>query len=74
MDRLKEVFETKYGYEVIDKKLSLKQQPNPQVQASHYISQLAFHHDHDDTLFIIYYAGHGLYTRQTDPGDIMLAG
>ncbi|KAE9365616.1 hypothetical protein N431DRAFT_563478 [Stipitochalara longipes BDJ] len=72
VERLKEVFEKCYNYNaqrvLIDSRLSVL----PQVQANLAVANFVAHNDQEDSLFIVYYAGHG--SPGKDRGDLKISG
>jgi hypothetical protein len=54
---LKDVFEAIYGYEVHDAKLM--KELNPTLQLNAFLANFVLASDKENTLMIIYYAGHG---------------
>jgi hypothetical protein len=57
--KLKDVFENLYHYNVSSVKLNSHQGQMPQLQANAIVANFALKEDGDDTLLIVYYAGHG---------------
>lgn len=51
------VFENKYGYKVIRHRINSRK--NPKKWLNKYLSNFVCKYDKEDTLLIIYYAGHG---------------
>jgi hypothetical protein len=73
VQRLKNVFENIYNYNVesvqIDSRLPF---PRPQAQANLAVAQFVSLNDKENTLFIVYYAGHG--SPGKDLGELNLTG
>lgn len=54
---LAKLFRETYGFEVFARKINSKK--SPEKWLTNYLSNFVCDHDHEDTLLIIYYAGHG---------------
>jgi len=54
---LKDVLKATYGYEVCD--AMLEKELNPTLQLNAYLAKFVLASDKENTLMIIYYAGHG---------------
>jgi len=59
VQRLKNVFEGIYNYSVESIQLDCRKAATPQAQANLAVANFVHHNDKEDTLFIVYYAGHG---------------
>ncbi|KAH8790381.1 hypothetical protein F5882DRAFT_401411 [Hyaloscypha sp. PMI_1271] len=59
VQRLKNVFEGIYNYSVESIQLDCRTAATPQAQANLAVANFVHHNDKEDTLFIVYYAGHG---------------
>jgi hypothetical protein len=59
VQRLKNVFEDIYNYNVESARLDNRLSALPQAQANLAVANFVHRNDKDDTLFIVYYAGHG---------------
>lgn len=70
--RLKDVFENKYNYEVQSFRIDSRERSLPQAQANLAVANFVNQNDQDDTLFIIYYAGHG--SPGKDEGHLKMSG
>ncbi|KAL5313877.1 hypothetical protein ACEPPN_018300 [Leptodophora sp. 'Broadleaf-Isolate-01'] len=70
--RLHEVFEETYNYEVKSFQIDSRQPQSPQAQVNYEVAHFVREHDHkDDSLFIVYYAGHG--SPGKTPGDLKIS-
>jgi Caspase domain len=69
VDRLSDVLRERYNFKVTEKKLNTRKKA--QLQISKHLSKFVHDEDDDDTLFIIYYAGHGTPDQST--GRLLLA-
>ncbi|EON69660.1 hypothetical protein W97_08941 [Coniosporium apollinis CBS 100218] len=72
VDKLAHVFKTVYGYTVVAKKLG-KHGMLAQVQMNQILANFVAEEDSQNTLLIIYYAGHG-FAKDGGPGKLNLAG
>ncbi|KAL8678376.1 MAG: hypothetical protein Q9224_003984 [Gallowayella concinna] len=59
MNDLKTVFEKDFGYHVTTQRLNAKQEKPLQVQLNVMVAKFVYDHGGPNTLFIVYYAGHG---------------
>jgi hypothetical protein len=59
VQRLKNVFENIYNYNVKSVQIDSRLPARPQAQANLAVAQFVLVNDKEDTLFIVYYAGHG---------------
>ncbi|KAH7330215.1 hypothetical protein BKA65DRAFT_54129 [Rhexocercosporidium sp. MPI-PUGE-AT-0058] len=73
VERLQKVFEDTYNYEVKSFQIDSRKPESPQSQVNFEVAHFVHEHDHkDDSLFIIYYAGHG--SPGKIPGDLKISG
>ncbi|RDW74874.1 hypothetical protein BP6252_06016 [Coleophoma cylindrospora] len=70
VDDLATVFEDKFRYKVVKKRLEAGKRP--QIQVQQYLANFVYDHDSNNTLLIVYYAGHGVHPGK--PGQLTLAG
>ena len=66
------MFEDVYRYEVTQILLSNKEGKLPILQLSKEMSTFVWEHDSQNSLMVVYYAGHGI--RGSVPGELELAG
>jgi hypothetical protein len=71
VDQLGSLWRDVYKYKVVHKELTDHPKKLPQNQFNQYLSNFVADEDDEDTLLIIYYAGHG--TPNSD-GSLGLAG
>jgi hypothetical protein len=72
VDRLANVFGHQYNFKVYKKRLHTLQGKSARQQINLHLAQFVHDEDSQDTLLIIYYAGHGI--RYIKPGDLLLVG
>lgn len=70
--RLAYVFEDIYHYKVTTVLIDCQHARTPQVQANFALAEFVMKNDHENSLLIVYYAGHGSPGR--DPGDLRMSG
>lgn len=72
---LKKVFQEKFGFQVEEKPISGKRRCKPKFEVAKAILDLIHSDEHDRTLFIIYYAGHGFisHNRPNEVDEFKLA-
>ncbi|KAG4435036.1 hypothetical protein IFR05_009492 [Cadophora sp. M221] len=71
--RLHKLFEETYNYEVKSFQIDSREPQSPQAQVNYEVAHFVREHDHkDDSLFIIYYAGHG--SPGKSPGYLKISG
>jgi Caspase domain len=68
VDALGVVFSEKFNYTVLKNQIE-DNGKLAQIQASKFLADLVYHHDEENSLLIIYYAGHG---EGGDPGKLTL--
>jgi hypothetical protein len=69
VNRLEGVFCSLFNYTVVKRRIMAGKQPSIQVQK--FLVDIVHEYDDDNTLLIIYYAGHGIPGK---PGELQLAG
>jgi hypothetical protein len=72
VQRLKNVFENIYNYNVESVQIDSRLPARPQAQANLAVAQFVLLNDKEDTLFIVYYAGHG--SPGKDRGHLNMTG
>jgi hypothetical protein len=63
---LTEVLTKKYRFTVRERKLNRDKGRSAQIQIHHHLAQFVYDEDDDETLLIIYYAGHGTIEYKTN--------
>jgi len=73
IEELKGVFEQRYNFRVLTKKLNDIQEKkiSPQKLLQKCLSDLVYYHDEENSLLIVYYAGHG---NPGSNGELILSG
>ncbi|KAF2162489.1 hypothetical protein M409DRAFT_27112 [Zasmidium cellare ATCC 36951] len=69
---LREVFETRYNFKVVEGMIDTKDK-YPQIQAFQHVSNFVASEDSENGLLLVYYAGHG-HTEAASLGRITLSG
>ena len=72
VQKLKNVLENIYNYNVESVQIDSRLPASPQAQANLAVAQFVHLNDKEDTLFIVYYAGHG--SPGKDLGELNLTG
>jgi hypothetical protein len=72
VDRLEAVFKNRYNFTVRKRRLHTLQGKPARNQMNLHLAQFVLDEDGQDTLLIIYYAGHGI--RNIKPGELTLVG
>lgn len=74
IEDLKDVFENTYHFTVRQKQLETGRdgKADPSAQLNHHLAQFIYEEDKDDSLLIVYYAGHGV--RNVKQNDLELLG
>jgi hypothetical protein len=72
VDRLEAVFKNLYNFKVRKRRLHTLQGKPARNQMNLHLAQFVHDEDGQDTLLIIYYAGHGI--RNIKPGELTLVG
>lgn len=65
MNRLATVFEESYNFSVYKKHLHAYKGKSAKHQMNAHLAQFVLEEDGEDTLLIIYYAGHGVKDKET---------
>lgn len=60
MNALQDVFSEKFKYQTIRQTLTICPRRSTQAQANRILATFVDDHDAEDTLLIVYYAGHGV--------------
>ena len=72
MERLGSVFQNIYNFSVRKRRLTIRKNRPARHQMNSHLADFILAEDEEDSLLIIYYAGHGM-TRVKD-GDLVLIG
>jgi hypothetical protein len=72
VELLENVFKNIYNYNVESVLIDSRQNVLPQAQANQAVANFVYKNDEDDTLFIVYYAGHGSPGKAR--GDLKMSG
>jgi hypothetical protein len=68
---LESVLSNTYNYKVESFVIDSRQKALPQIQANQAVANFVADNDEEDTLFIVYYAGHG--SPGKDRGDLKMS-
>ena len=77
VDELEAIFQNEYRY-IVEKKQLVKERRSPQNQVQKILANFVYDYDDENTLLIVYYAGHGAPGKQEGQGpdktSLLLAG
>jgi len=77
VDELEAIFKNEYRY-IVEKKQLVKERRSPQNQVQKILANFVYDYDDENTLLIVYYAGHGAPGKQEGQGpdktSLLLAG